>query len=83
MRFDWLFSGDLAVEIESNPFAGGKCPTCKLWKGGRHNIGAGFIRDIFKYNEAAILGYSVIRCIRDDVKSGAIFATIKRALEGE
>lgn len=82
-KADWIFGGDLIVEIEGNPFAGGKCKLCGLWKGGRHQIGKGYLEDMAKYNEMTILGFSLIRGTRADVESGAIFSVIKRALEGE
>lgn len=32
-----------------------------VWSGGRHTRGKGFINDCFKYNQAAMMGYRVIR----------------------
>ena len=40
----------LALEIEGG-----------VWTGGRHTSGAGFVKDMEKYNEAAAIGWRVIR----------------------
>ncbi len=66
-RFDWLFDGWLALEIEGG-----------VWTQGRHTRGKGFLRDMEKYNEAAIMGYTVLRCTWDDVESGYAFELVKR-----
>jgi hypothetical protein len=74
-RFDFLFEGWLALEIEGNVWAsvnGGKS---------RHFHGQGIIDDMTKYNEAAILGFTVLRCTTADVESGAAFELVRRALE--
>lgn len=53
-RFDYAIpEHKIAIEIE-----GGH------WSGGRHNTGAGFVKDMEKYNAAAMLGWRVIRCTR-------------------
>lgn len=52
-RFDFLLlPADLkiAVEVEGGVFSGG-----------RHTRGKGFTQDIIKYNEAMLMGYSVLR----------------------
>lgn len=69
-RFDWLFAGWLALEIEGG-----------VWTNGAHVRGEHFLSDIEKYNEAVILGFSVIRCTPDDVNTGAAFELLKRALQ--
>lgn len=69
-RFDHLFDGWLALEIEGGAFTEG-----------RHTRGQGFKDDIEKYNAAAIAGYVVIRCTPEDVTSGAAFALVRRALD--
>lgn len=33
-----------------------------VWTNGRHTRGAGFLRDVAKYNRAAVLGYRLLRC---------------------
>ncbi len=70
-RFDWLFEGWLALEIEGVGASGSE---------GRHQRIAGWLKDMEKYNEAVVLGYSVVRCRPADVESGAAFALVRRAL---
>jgi very-short-patch-repair endonuclease len=59
-RFDlaWL-KHKLAVEVEGG-----------IWVYGRHNRAATFLKDMEKYNNACLLGWSVLRLSTDMVKSG-------------
>ncbi len=66
---DYCFDGWLCLEVEGG-----------AWTQGRHTRGAGFLADIEKYNELAIRGYMLIRCTPEDIKTGAAFALVKRAL---
>lgn len=51
-RFDYAWPELLvALEVEGG-----------IWTGGRHTRGAGFLNDINKYNRAALLGWTVVRC---------------------
>ncbi|HEY4895227.1 MAG TPA: hypothetical protein VII01_03980 [Solirubrobacteraceae bacterium] len=50
------------------------------WIAGRHTSGTGFAADCEKLNEAAILGYRVLRFTPEMVESGVALATIERAL---
>lgn len=50
-RFDFAYP-DLKIAIEAE---GG------IWSSGRHTRGSGFIKDCEKYNQAAILGWRVLR----------------------
>ncbi len=52
----------IALEIEGGVFMPG---------GGRHTRGAGYRRDLEKYNRAAVMGYRVLRCLPEQFKSGA------------
>jgi hypothetical protein len=56
-RFDyaWPFAR-VALEVEGG-----------VWTGGRHNRAAGFLKDIEKYNNAALLGWMVVRCTPKDL----------------
>ena len=63
-RFDFCFPDKLvALEVEGG-----------IWGGGRHTRGAGFAKDIEKYNAAALLGWRIFRvqpaqlCMLDTVK---------------
>ncbi len=72
-RFDFAWSThNLAVECE-----GGH------WTGGRHVRGAGFEKDIQKYNQAQIDGWRVLRFTASMIKSGEALRTIERAIKGE
>lgn len=51
-----------------------------VWSGGRHTRGAGYEADCEKYNEAAILGYRVIRVTGAMVRDGRALDIIMRAL---
>jgi very-short-patch-repair endonuclease len=68
--FVWRAAG-LVVEVEGG-----------VWQGGRHTTGAGFSRDIEKYNSLTLLGYHVLRFTGDMVKDGRAVAVIERALYG-
>ncbi len=59
----------MALEVEGGAFTNG-----------RHVRGTGFLRDMEKYREAAILGYVVIRCTPQEIEDGSAFALVKRAL---
>jgi len=50
------------------------------WVQGRHTSGAGFAADTLKYNEAAILGWCVLRFTRNQIESGLAINTVERAL---
>lgn len=69
-RFDWCWPEHMiALEIEGG-----------VWTGGRHTRGSGFTKDVEKYNEAALLGWRVLRCTPKQVKSGEVFELLKRAM---
>lgn len=50
------------------------------WTSGGHTRGSGFIRDQAKANRATILGWRVIHCTPDDVKSGLAFELLRELL---
>jgi hypothetical protein len=53
-----------------------------IWTGGRHSRGKGMQGDMQKYNRAAILGWSVIRCTPQQIADGSIFPTLVEAVLG-
>jgi hypothetical protein len=69
-KFDFVWTTYLvALEIEGGAFYGK----------GHRSVGK-FLRDMEKYNEAALDGWMVLRCTTKDIESGAVFALLKRAL---
>ena len=72
-RFDYAWTEEMvALEVEGG-----------IWTQGRHTRGKGVLGDMEKYNEAAIRGWKVLRATPDQVQSGAILATLERALRSE
>lgn len=51
------------------------------WSGGRHTTGAGFAKDLAKYDAAMRLGWIVYRCSPAMVKSGRAIETIKQLIK--
>lgn len=67
-RFDWAWTKHyVALEIEGGAFRGP----------GHRSVGV-FLRNIEKYNEAALLGWRVIRVTTDQFNSGDVFETLQR-----
>ena len=63
-RFDYAIfpvqrNGKTAVEIEG-----------AVWTQGRHTRGSGYIKDLEKYREAAVMGWRVLRFSTDEVLNG-------------
>lgn len=71
-RFDFIIQSTfIAVEVEGG-----------IWmKKGGHTTGVGFEKDCEKYNEAALMGWTVLRFSGNQVKSGFASSTIERALK--
>lgn len=70
--FDYAWPAHmLALEIE-----GGN------WTRGRHTRGKGYEEDCRKYNEAAILGWRVIRITPSMANRGELLNYLERALKG-
>ena len=71
-RFDFAWPDyNLAVEVEGG-----------TWSRGRHTRGAGFEKDCEKYNEAALLGWTVLRFTTSMVEDGRAINMIERAFGG-
>ena len=71
----WLFDfawpeEKLALEVEGG-----------VWTNGRHSRGSGFTADCEKYNEAALLGWTVIRVTDEHIDNGAAIDWLRRALK--
>jgi len=69
LDFSWPIH-KVAVEIDGGTWG----------KKGRHTQGAGFKADCEKLNEAAILGWMVIRGDSKMVKDGSLLSFVERAL---
>ncbi len=52
-----------------------------MWTGGRHIRGSGFVKDIEKYNEAAIANWKVIRVTTKMFNSGDALVLVSRAAD--
>lgn len=69
-RFDMAYpSRKLAIEVEGG-----------TWINGRHNRGSGSIKDMDKYNAAALDGWRVLRFSGNHIKSGDALMTIEKAV---
>lgn len=69
-RFDFAWPDKLvALEVEGG-----------TWIGGAHNRGGHFESDADKYNEAALLGWKVLRVTTDMVNDGRALGFVQRAL---
>ncbi|MDX7905198.1 DUF559 domain-containing protein [Acinetobacter baumannii] len=67
-RADFLITGTkILVEVEGG-----------IWSGGRHTRGKGYIGDMEKYNEAAMMGFTVLRFSTEQVKAGVAIKHIEQ-----
>ncbi len=74
-RFDWAWPDPkhmLALEVEGG-----------IWTGGRHTRGAGFLKDMDKYNAATVLGWRLLRCTPKQLESGETMKLVRLALQLE
>jgi hypothetical protein len=84
--FAWPYRIDRPPPILGHIWNGGWQPLAAevegaTWSGGRHTRGAGFAADCEKYNEAALLGWRVLRVTKTMVEDGRALAYIERALK--
>lgn len=69
-RFDFAYPANrIAIECEGG-----------VWIMGRHTRGSGFEEDCAKYNQAAILGWRILRFTKSMIDSGQAIFAIKEAL---
>lgn len=72
-RFDLAWEGrKVAAEVEG-----------AIWTRGRHTRGAGYEKDLEKYNTAAMLGWTVLRFSTGQVTSGHALAVLEKALTAQ
>ena len=69
-RADFYFAPDILLEVEG-----------AVWTGGRHTRGSGFVKDMEKYNRAAVLGYRILRTTPDQLCMQETVEIIKSALD--
>jgi len=71
-RFDYAWPGHMiALEVEGG-----------VWTGGRHSRGGtGFVKDMEKYNEAAALGWRVLRVQPKELLSKKTIDLLQRGLQ--
>jgi hypothetical protein len=66
-RFDYAWPERMiALEVEGG-----------VWTGGRHTRGAGFLKDVEKYNRAAVLGWRLLRVTPDKLVSTGTFEMLR------
>ena len=72
-RFDYAFPDfKVALEVEGGVFTGG-----------RHTRSLGFLNDIEKYNAAAVLGWTVVRTVPDELYTEKNLAMLKALIEAK
>lgn len=70
-RFDYAWvEQHVALEVEGG-----------IWTGGRHTRGAGFLRDMDKYNHAAVRGWYVVRCTPSTLRTIETVKMLKELLK--
>jgi very-short-patch-repair endonuclease len=69
-RFDYAFvPASVAIEVEGG-----------VWTRGRHTRGAGYVKDLEKYNSAALDGWHVLRFTPQQIARGECLPWIHSAL---
>jgi hypothetical protein len=72
-RFDYAWPEHLiALEVEGG-----------VWTGGRHTSGAGFVKDLEKYNAAGLLGWRVFRCVPNDLMKLVTVELLRAAIDSQ
>lgn len=70
-RFDYCWPVQkIALEVEGG-----------VWTRGRHTRGAGYLKDIEKYNAAQLAGYIVLRTTPDKLVSAETVEMVQKAFE--
>lgn len=70
-RFDFAYpERKIGIEVEGG-----------VWVKGRHTRGSGFIEDCEKYNEAALLGWAVLRFPVNMIEDGTAVQMIERVMQ--
>ena len=70
-RIDYAWADEkVALEVEGG-----------VWTRGRHTRGSGFVKDMEKYNEVALHGFTLVRVVPDDLLTEDTLDLIERAIE--
>ena len=70
-RFDYFWpEHGLALEIDG-----------AVWTGGRHTRGSGWMKDTEKLNEAACMGYRMLRCTPQQLLTVQMIGVIRKTLQ--
>lgn len=70
-RFDYAWPEQMiALEVEGG-----------VWIAGRHTRASGYVKDMEKYNEAACLGWLVLKCQPKQLISSQVLDMIQRAMK--
>lgn len=70
----------LALEIEGVVYP--KAGSGNAFLGGRHVSATGFKADIEKYREAFARGWTILRCLPDDIDNTVVIEALDRRLRG-
>jgi len=69
-RFDYCWPAKhVALEVEGG-----------VWTGGRHTSGAGFVKDMEKYNRAVAEGWRVVRCMPSTLRTAETVELLRKLL---
>lgn len=71
MDYAWPDHG-IALEVEGG-----------VWTRGRHTRPKGFLRDVEKYNAAAVDGWRILRCTPDELCTERTVELIREAMDTE
>jgi hypothetical protein len=72
-RFDYAFPPlKIAIEVEGG-----------VWTKGRHTRGSGFVKDMEKYNAAAVLGWTLIRVTPKSLLKRSTVDLIKQSIDNK
>lgn len=70
-RFDYAIpSHKIAIEVEGG-----------IWIDGRHNRASGFLKDMEKYNTAAVLGWRLLRCTPQNLLTSETLQMVAAAIK--
>lgn len=77
-KFDYAWPDiKLTLEVEGGIYGRGKaCPVCKRKAPGAHSSIQRLLSDMEKYNRAASLGWTVLRCTPDELMLNKTFQLI-------